>query len=1564
MTLLDVPDPPVLRATAGAGQVLLEWDDPEDDSVTEWQYRGEQYHPAKGRWTGFRDWTAISGSTAGTTRYTVGSLTNGVRYRFFVRAENPAGLSEASNAAEAVLLTVAYSASSYEAWQGGAAVEVEVVLSPATDRAVSIPITVTADAGTEASDYTVEGLLSGGTVSFTPGESTQSFTITANVDEDRADETVSLGLGPLPSGVSAGTPASATVTLLDVPDQPTGLTATAGTGQAVLEWDDLEDDSVTEWQYRGGRYYPEKDVWTGFRDWTAISGSTAGTTRYTVTGLSNGVRYRFSVRAKNRAGEGPGSATAEAVLLTAAYSASSYQATEGGAAVSVGVVLSPATDRTVSIPIRVTAASGTEGGDYTVGGLSGGRLSFTSGESTRSFTITANVDGDGADETVSLGLGTLPSGVSAGTPASATVTLRDVVAEPDQPTGLTATAGTGQAVLGWDDLEDDSVTEWQYRGDRYYPEKDVWTGFRNWTAISGSSAGTTSYTVGSLTNGVRYRFSVRAKNRAGEGPGSATAEAVLLTAAYSASSYQATEGGAAVSVGVVLSPAADRAVSIPVRVTAASGTEGGAYTVGGLSGGRLSFTSGQSTRTFTIRANEDGDGADETVSLGLGTLPSGVSAGTPARATVTLRDVVAVPDPPRNLRATASNGRVTLRWQKPDHNGASITGYAYRSRRDGAAWLAWAGIPGSTANTTSHTVSDLSNDIGYTFQVRAHNRLGGGVVAQVEATPQVALLTVAYSASSYQATEGSAAVSVGVVLSPAADRAVSIPVRVTAASGTEGGDYTVGGLSGGRLSFTSGQSTRTFTIRANEDGDGADETVSLGLGTLPSGVSAGTPAGATVTLRDVVAVPAQPTGLRATSGNGQASLRWNALNDATVTQWQYRGERYQPAKGVWVGFRNWTAISGSSAGTTRYTVGSLSNGVRYRFSVRAKNRAGEGPGSATAEVTPNPPLPARPTGLRATSGNGRVTLRWNALNDATVTQWQYRGERYQGGWTGFRGWTAISGSSAGTTRYTVGSLSNGVRYRFSVRAKNRAGEGPGSATAEAVLLTVAYSASSYQATEGSAAVEVGVVLSPATDRTVSIPVRVTADSGTEGGDYTVGGLSGGRLSFTRGQSTRTFTITANVDEDGADETVSLGLGSLPSGVSAGTPARATVTLRDVVAVPAQPTGLRATAGNGQASLRWNVLNDATVTQWQYRGERYHPAKGVWVGFRNWTAISGSSAGTTRYTVGSLSNGVRYRFSVRAKNRAGEGPGSATAEVTPNPPLPAQPTGLTATAGNGQASLRWNALNDATVTQWQYRGDRYQPAKGVWVGFRGWTAISGSSAGTTSYTVGSLSNGVRYRFSVRAKNSAGEGPGSATAEVTPNPPLPDQPTGLRATSGNGQAALEWDDLDDDSVTEWQYRGDRYYPLKGVWVGFRGWTAISGSSAGTTSYTVGSLSNGVRYRFSVRAKNSAGEGPGSATAEVTPSSSSSFLTARAAPNPFNPHTTIQFHLPARGIVSLALYNLRGQVVRTIAQEHSLEAGRHTLVWDGRDAQGRSVASGMYLYRLTVGEQALVRKIILLK
>ena len=70
----------------------------------------------------------------------------------------------------------------------------------------------------------------------------------------------------------------------------------------------------------------------------------------------------------------------------------------------------------------------------------------------------------------------------------------------------------------------------------------------------------------------------------------------------------------------------------------------------------------------------------------------------------------------------------------------------------------------------------------------------------------------------------------------------------------------------------------------------------------------------------------------------------------------------------------------------------------------------------------------------------------------------------------------------------------------------------------------------------------------------------------------------------------------------------------------------------------------------------------------------------------------------------------------------------------------------------------------------------------------------------------------------------------------------------------------------------------------------------------------------------------------------------------PNPFNPRTRIEYELPQSGLVRLAIYNIRGQRVRTLIQSHR-RAGVHGLGWDGRDDAGMPVGSGTYFYRLTV-------------
>ena len=87
------------------------------------------------------------------------------------------------------------------------------------------------------------------------------------------------------------------------------------------------------------------------------------------------------------------------------------------------------------------------------------------------------------------------------------------------------------------------------------------------------------------------------------------------------------------------------------------------------------------------------------------------------------------------------------------------------------------------------------------------------------------------------------------------------------------------------------------------------------------------------------------------------------------------------------------------------------------------------------------------------------------------------------------------------------------------------------------------------------------------------------------------------------------------------------------------------------------------------------------------------------------------------------------------------------------------------------------------------------------------------------------------------------------------------------------------------------------------------------------------------------------------------------AQNAPNPFNSQTTLAYFLPAAGLVRLEVFSLTGQRVAVLLHGPQ-QAGFHQLRWDGRDDAGRSVASGLYLYRMVTDETVLTRKLMLLR
>ena len=90
---------------------------------------------------------------------------------------------------------------------------------------------------------------------------------------------------------------------------------------------------------------------------------------------------------------------------------------------------------------------------------------------------------------------------------------------------------------------------------------------------------------------------------------------------------------------------------------------------------------------------------------------------------------------------------------------------------------------------------------------------------------------------------------------------------------------------------------------------------------------------------------------------------------------------------------------------------------------------------------------------------------------------------------------------------------------------------------------------------------------------------------------------------------------------------------------------------------------------------------------------------------------------------------------------------------------------------------------------------------------------------------------------------------------------------------------------------------------------------------------------------------------------------FALAQNAPNPFNPTTSIRFGIAEAGPVQLSIYNANGQVVRVLV-DGAMETGMHEVTWDGLDAAGRNVASGIYVYRLTSGTSVSVRRMSLVR
>jgi fibronectin type 3 domain-containing protein len=271
--------------------------------------------------------------------------------------------------------------------------------------------------------------------------------------------------------------------------------------------------------------------------------------------------------------------------------------------------------------------------------------------------------------------------------------------------------------------------------------------------------------------------------------------------------------------------------------------------------------------------------------------------------------------------------------------------------------------------------------------------------------------------------------------------------------------------------------------------------------------------------------------------------------------------------------------------------------------------------------------------------------------------------------------------------------------------------------------------------------------------------------------------------------------------------------------------------------PPAPAGLTASPGNAQVTLNWGASTGAT----SYNVKRSTTSGGPYT-----TIATGVTA--TSFTNTGLTNGTTYHFVVSAVNSFGESGNSNQASATPigTPTPPSPPTGVTATPGNAQVTLNWNASTGAT----SYNVKRSTTSGGPYT-----TIATGVTA--TSFTNTGLTNGTTYFFVVSAVNSAGESANSGQVPATPQQALPPAPTGLTASPGNAQVTLNWN----------ASSGATSYNVKRSTTSGGPYTTIA-TGVTATSFTNTGLTNGTTYFFVVSAVNSAGQSGNSNQASATP------------------------------------------------------------------------------------------------
>ena len=1448
---LPKPAAPVgLTATAAHQSAVLTWTNPNNSTITKWQYTKDDG----------TTWTDIcvtsSDSNCPTkTSHTVGSLTNRTEYKFKIRAVNATGDGDESAEKSATPLPVPSAPANFEA-------------APSTTGAAQVSLTWDAHSDTNITKWQLRQSPSGGAdfvagtgaakeVTLSWGNPNNSYIVSwlyrhkATTDDSwsqwtampgsnanttsytyspaltngkrhvyQVQASVNFGVGYTANDLQVRETISASATYKShdaaglahntlynfrvravnaigngVESSASAAPVDAAPGKPALTAAGGDGQATLSWS-KGDTVWADK--WQYSKDngttWADVPSSTDATTSYTVTGLNAGSRT-FRVRGANAKGDGTQSDAANANVKPGAAPSNAptgFQAASGDEQVTLRWnAYTPAADVT-GYEYRYKTTVGY--GDWT----------SVSGQSTASVIVTG-LD-NGTAYTFQLRAVNHKGGGSS-------VTSDEVTPLPPlplQPTGFMAKAGVQKVTLTWDDPDNDTITGYQYR------QKTVNT-WAAWTDIPNSDKDTITFERTGLTNDTLYTFKIRTTNLAGDGPESGEVTATPRALPAKPTGLTATGNNKQVAL-TWTNPNNDTITKWQYSKDGGTSWADVPNSVASTTTHNVPNLTNNTTYTFRVRAVN-------------------VSGESPQSDAVTGTPVAGKPEAP-TLTATGGDAQVALSWSKGGSTHVVSWEYQYKTTGSYGSWTA---VPSSSDSTTSYTVQSLDNGKTYTFQVRGKNDFGDGLgaVSSEVSAPTLPLMPANFTAAAKTGRTPIALFTEGQVdltwTDPDNDAITDWQYQYKSkpAGGNYGnyGDWTsvTPAASGNNLTHTvtglTNGTSYTFKVRAVN-----------AAGNSPASDESGeaTPTQPT---------PAKPAGFTATPMNASADLAWTDPGNSSITKWQ---------------MRHWT---GSAAD---FVVGSGATGQEIALSWSA---------SSTANITKwqYSTDGSTWTDICATSGNAdcpattaRDITTSTALTEDQQYTYQVRAEVSAGTAptvSNLQAWATIS-ATASTAKHTAAGLTNATAYKFQIRAVNPAGAGEASDEATATPRNIPAAPSNLTATPSkTGAASATLKWDEHDDPTVNKwQLRRRADGASA--DFIVGtGVSQ--------EITLEWTADANM----------------------GAPFDRWIFRHRVLQTPPKgPWSWNYISQNSNQTSHTFITKLTNGRRYEYdvfarlkTGNRYTPSN-----LKMWTKITTTEPETDKlgYVADGLIHNTRYSLILRAANPIGNGM-TETATARPVAGVPGQPATISATTGDDKATtLTWTKNADGIwVDSWQYR--KKLKAEG-WPATApyGWTDIANSNDATRSTTVGSLTNNQTYHFQVRGVNVAGNGTESTTIFAKPlaKPTKPanfgatggdreinlkwtatsDTSTtgyryqyklwragddGLSAEPGSAQAILSWDDPSDSAITKWQYRKKKSaanWPTTGT----NGWTDIPSSGATTITYTVTGLINGTEYDFEVR------------------------------------------------------------------------------------------------------------------